>query len=961
MIEMVVRMLKKMQKANDTEARQKVCAPRQRHSWFFKRARPLHLTLQSALIIFALTFLTPAIADDFSVYFDTDRNPSTGCTVTVSGGQPLNGIDFKINAIVTRSPPTVSTVTIASCQDSASGIFGPATPLPAGIDVGLNNGLESSDVIEFDAALTDLNLLAGDRVNLFLTASDGRSEILQGSVPGLTVPGDVEYTEIPTLSAVGMATLVVLILTIAWRLPASRSWLFVFGFLLAPGVARLAMHVSDGMVGDWAGETPLISSPAGDTSTPETDVRFLFLAEETGRLYYRIDVTELEAATPPTAVITVDNPNPKVGAREVLPGAGSDPVSGTALTYAWTLDQAPAGSAVTIASTASADQSFVPDLAGAYVFGLVVTNSGGASSAPVSATVTATAVLVNSAPHAVIDAPQDVSEGSLIQLSGAGSSDADLDALTYAWTLVTKPTGSAAALDAAAQARTRFTGDLPGSYVVELVVNDGTLDSTVARETITVHPVSVNAPPTVDAGPEQHVLVSQQVELRQSSSDPEGDTVTLSWRVVTRPDPSSTAQVQQIPRSPKAELHYVFTPDVAGAFVLELIGTDPAGNVATDRVRVIADSPAATPHPIANAGADQVVKVGDTVTLDGRQSYDADGPATLTYQWSLTSKPMGSTAAVTNPASATPSFVPDVEGDYVFQLVAIENGVNSAPDSVTVTANAAAPPVSLYQQLLDLGLDATDAHYLESNHAAEAQAVVASTDRIFQGFALADDMFSTSAGPGAPSFSGVCPGPNFIPWTNDAKTRFRKIFGRINFVINTSRFRQAFDAQAKLLNPAYQDSPPTWKPYPADYAEFRDAITQALADGGDALTLFLCTNTNGTAYGVPPLRLMVDEQMMGKTVVTGGNIGQGWGVNGAAPLVFHELTHSFAYAHDGPDAEILGKPNNIPYFVQIMLGYNGEDILQGYCGGSVDSCNRFYLANSDPANKGLLTAYFGTD
>jgi hypothetical protein len=103
---------------------------------------------------------------------------------------------------------------------------------------------------------------------------------------------------------------------------------------------------------------------------------------------------------------------------------------------------------------------------------------------------------------------------------------------------------------------------------------------------------------------------------------------------------------------------------------------------------------------------------------------------------------------------------------------------------------------------------------------------------------------------------------------------------------------------------------------------------------------------------------MVERVMMGENVVSAGQAKAGWGVNGAAPLVFHELTHSFGYAHDGLDAEVGSKPNNIPYFVQIILGYQADDILNAYCGGSVPNCTRSYQQGSPNS---MLTEFFGPD
>ena len=94
--------------------------------------------------------------------------------------------------------------------------------------------------------------------------------------------------------------------------------------------------------------------------------------------------------------------------------------------------------------------------------------------------------------------------------------------------------------------------------------------------------------------------------------------------------------------------------------------------------------------PVANAGADQSVHVGNTVTLDGSGSTDIDGNL-LTYSWAFTSKPLSSTATLVNPTSVNPTFTVDKAGTYVVRLVVNDGMVNSAPDTVTVSTLNSAP------------------------------------------------------------------------------------------------------------------------------------------------------------------------------------------------------------------------------------------------------------------------------
>jgi hypothetical protein len=99
--------------------------------------------------------------------------------------------------------------------------------------------------------------------------------------------------------------------------------------------------------------------------------------------------------------------------------------------------------------------------------------------------------------------------------------------------------------------------------------------------------------------------------------------------------------------------------------------------------------------PTANAGSNQTLRPGVTVNLDGSGSFDDDTDTNLLqYSWSLVSVPDGSTmTALTNANTATPSFLPDVHGNYVVQLVVTdEDGLSSQPSLVTIGENL--PPVA---------------------------------------------------------------------------------------------------------------------------------------------------------------------------------------------------------------------------------------------------------------------------
>jgi hypothetical protein len=82
------------------------------------------------------------------------------------------------------------------------------------------------------------------------------------------------------------------------------------------------------------------------------------------------------------------------------------------------------------------------------------------------------------------------------------------------------------------------------------------------------------------------------------------------------------------------------------------------------------------------------VAAGDSVKLDGSGSWSAGGRA-LQHSWAMLTRPLNSKAVLSSATGATPSFVPDVPGAYVVQLMVIdEGGLKSAPVTTLITASA---------------------------------------------------------------------------------------------------------------------------------------------------------------------------------------------------------------------------------------------------------------------------------
>ncbi len=249
--------------------------------------------------------------------------------------------------------------------------------------------------------------------------------------------------------------------------------------------------------------------------------------------------------------------------------------------------------------------------------------------------------------------------------------------LTYAWAFSSVPLGSTATLSSLAAVMPTFVVDLPGDYVVELIVSDGVLFSLADTVTISTD----NSPPVADAGPDQSVFVTDTVFLDGTgSSDVDGDPLTYAWSFFSIPAGSAAVLSDTTAEMP------TFVIDLPGTYVVELIVNDGTVSSAPDTVAISTENTA----PVADAGPDQTAFVTDTVTLDGSGSSDADGDP-LSYAWSFSSVPAGSIAMLSDTTAEMPTFVIDLPGTYVVQLIVHDGTVSSAPDTVSISTDNSAP------------------------------------------------------------------------------------------------------------------------------------------------------------------------------------------------------------------------------------------------------------------------------
>jgi hypothetical protein len=352
-----------------------------------------------------------------------------------------------------------------------------------------------------------------------------------------------------------------------------------------------------------------------------------------------------------------------------LDGSGSSDVDGDSLTYSWSLITVPNGSSASLSDPAGVHPTFTVDVSGTYAAQLIV-NDGTLDSAPDTVVIN----WENSAPVANAGSDQTAYRNDLVTLDGSGSSDADGDSLTYSWSLITVPNGSSASLSDPAGVHPTFTVDVSGTYVAQLIVNDGTFDS--APKTVTID--SLNSPPVADAGQDQSFSttpVTIQLNGRQSY-DPDGDPLNYLWSIVSMPPESSTNLSDNAISTP------TFVADSPGTYIVQLIVSDDMG-LSSNPDKVIITS--GNVRPVAKAGFNQVVLVGEDVLLDGSGSYDANNDP-LTYSWNMTSKPKNSSTELINPTSVNPTYFADTQGEFVISLVVGDGTLDSNASSVTILA-----------------------------------------------------------------------------------------------------------------------------------------------------------------------------------------------------------------------------------------------------------------------------------
>ncbi len=581
--------------------------------------------------------------------------PTVGAGVAQTIQLPTSGLTLTGTASGVAGA-TISTVAWTEVSGPATASFSAAANLTTAV-----SGLTVAGTYVFQLKATDNNGLSAtamvtitvDAANIPPTVSAGNPQTIQLPVSSVTLTG--------TATGNGGATI------------SSTAWTEISG----PVTATIAAAPS------------LTTSVSGMTTAGS----YIFQLKAT-------DSHGLSATS--TVAITIDAANvpPTVNAGSgqtiqlpvssvTLTGAATGNGGATITSTVWTQMSGPVTASFSAATNLTTTATGMTAV-GNYVFQLKATDNNGLST---SSTVTITVDAANVPPTVSGGSDQTIQlPVSTVTLSGTATGNGGATISSTAWTEVSGPV--TATIAAASSLSTGVTGlTTPGTYIFQLKGTDNNGLSSTATVTVTVQAAAppVNVPPTVNAGSDQTIqLPVSTVTLSGTATGNGGATISsTAWTEVSGPVTATIAAASSL----STGVTGLTTP---GTYVFQLKATDNngLGSTATVTVTVQAAAPPVNVPPTVSAGSDQTIQLPvSTVTLSGTAT--GNGGATISNTiWTEVSGPV--TATIANPAGLLTGVTGmTAAGSYVFELKATDNNGLSTTAAVTITVQAAAPPVNV--------------------------------------------------------------------------------------------------------------------------------------------------------------------------------------------------------------------------------------------------------------------------
>lgn len=273
-----------------------------------------------------------------------------------------------------------------------------------------------------------------------------------------------------------------------------------------------------------------------------------------------------------------------------------------------------------------------------------------------------------------------VDPGLTALLDASDSTHAAGRALTYHWV---QRSGPAQALDDWNSPRILFTPDLPGESIgLRLWATGPNGSASLPLDLTVVALAEPNLPPVcVLAKTALSGVPGEWIDMDASGSyDPNDDPIHFFWRQRLH---ESDAELSI--EDAEAEIARVAAPE-GGVYVFEVVVSDGIERCISQplTVTVTPNSP-----PLADAGEDRRICLGDAVVLDGTASHDPDGHE-LTYLWRIVDNGgtgMVDSDFVPDATSPTPRLTPIDSGVMRIQLVVNDgfDGGESEPDEMILT------------------------------------------------------------------------------------------------------------------------------------------------------------------------------------------------------------------------------------------------------------------------------------
>ncbi len=421
----------------------------------------------------------------------------------------------------------------------------------------------------------------------------------------------------------------------------------------------------------------------------------------------------IATSAPSTATVLIGNRAPEVsldgpysGVRQQavsFAASGSD-ADGDAITYSWDFGDGATGTGSSVTHSYGTVGTFIV---------IVTANDGMDSSSPASAAVT----ISNQAPAANAGGPYSGVRNAAVTFSGAASSDADGDILTYEWAFGDGGTGTGVS-PTHAYAST-------GTFTVTLMVNDGTTNSAPSTAAVTT---SNQAPAANAGGPYSGVRNTSVTFAGAGSSDPDNDPLAYSW------DFGDGAAAGAGP----APTHGYTT---TGTFTVTLTVNDGT----TDSTPATSTVTISNRAPIASPGGPYSGTRLAAIAFNGAASSDPDGDA-LTYAWTFGDGGTGT--------GATPTHLYTAVGTFTVTLTVNDGTTNSTPVATTVQIANVAPTVSLTTPAAGAVFHAP-ASVLVSASAIDSDGSVARVEFFAGGGKIGEAL----GAPYAITWSGATPGP----------------------------------------------------------------------------------------------------------------------------------------------------------------------------------------------------------